>query len=199
MEITTKTTKRGRISIYADGEFMFAVPADVWYSSKYKDGCDMNSEELSELKAQGNSFLCFESAMRMLSLRAHSEYELKRKLTAKFDRSSAEYAIDKLKGLGLINDKKFAQLLADELMRRKSFAKRRIVSELISRGIDKNTAEETVNMLEFPEESGIIKLIDKMNITSESTPKEKQRAVRRLMNMGYSYGEITKYISFGDE
>ena len=195
MIITSKTAKNNKIKIYADGEEIFTVPAVIWYSSSFYDGKEVSSEELSALKRAGDSSMAFDSGMRLLSIRAHSEYELKQKLTLKFSKEAALGAIERFKELGLIDDEKFAMMFAEELYTRKGYSAKRILLELSHRGIDTNYAENAVNALDINHEIGIIKIIEKYSLTEESSPKEKHRVIRRLINMGYSYSDISKYIN----
>ena len=196
MELGIKTARGGKISIYADGELQFTVPAVIWYSSHFREGDEITKEELTELKRLGDSSCAFESGMRMLSLRAHSAFELKQKLSMKFSPESADSAIEKLSNLGLIDDEKFALLLAEELYSRKNFAPKRILSELKSRGISGEYAQNALNALDIDKDFGIIKILEKSGVTEQSSKKDKDRIIRRLMNMGYSFSDISKYISF---
>lgn len=195
MIIETKTAKKEKIEIYADGEFMFTVPAVIWYSSRFRDGDDVMQEELSVLKEQGDSFMAYESAMRMLSLRAHSKYEMTVKLSAKFSKDAAKAAVNRLENAGLLDDERFALLLAQELYERKGYAPQRILFELKNRGITGNYAENAVNALDIDKEISIIRVIEKCGINENSTIKEKNRVIRRLINMGYSFSDISKYIN----
>lgn len=195
MIIETKTAKKEKIEIYADGEFMFTVPAVIWYSSRFRDGDDVMQEELSVLKEQGDSFMAYESAMRMLSLRAHSKHEMTVKLSAKFSKDAAKAAVNRLENAGLLDDERFALLLAQELYERKGYAPQRILFELKNRGITGNYAENAVNALDIDKEISIIRVIEKCGINENSTIKEKNRVIRRLINMGYSFSDISKYIN----
>lgn len=195
MELGAVTAKNNKIKIYADGEFLFTVPAVIWYSSRFREGDEVSAEELEELKTEADRSGAFDTAMRMLSLRAHSEYELKSKLKLKFSEEAVSHAIEKLRGLNLLDDEKFAFMYAEELYRRKGFAPKRIVIELKNRGIDAVTAENAVNSLDIDREIGIIKVIEKYHLTNDSTPKEKDRVIRRLLNMGYSFSDISKHIN----
>lgn len=194
MELTVKS-KKNKTDLYLDGEFLFTVPSVIWYSSRFREGDDVAKEELLSLKEEGDSSMAFDSAMRMLSLRAHSEFELRVKLKMKFSEAAVDLAVEKLFSLGLLDDEKFAFLLAEELYERKGFAPKRIILELKNRGINSETAQKAVNALDIDKKIGIIKVIEKLKITESSTPKEKDRAIRRLLNMGYSYSEISDYIS----
>lgn len=194
MELSVKS-KKNKTDLFLDGEFLFTVPSVIWYSSRFREGDEVTKEELLSLKEEGDSSMAFDSAMRMLSLRAHSEYELRTKLKMKFSERAVDFAVEKLFSLGLLDDEKFAQLLAAELYERKGFAPKRIILELKNRGINSETAQNAVNTLDIDKKIGIIKVIEKLKITESSTPKEKDRAIRRLLNMGYSYSEISDYIS----
>lgn len=195
MELGISKGKNNKIKIYADGEFLFTVPAVIWYSSHFSEGDEVTEEELTALKNEADCSGAFDSAMRMLSLRAHSEYELKTKLKQKFPEEAVRHAIEKLRGLNLLDDEKFALMYAEELYRRKGFAPKRIAIELKNRGIDPATAENAVNSLDIDREIGIIKVIEKYHLSESSTPKEKDRVIRRLLNMGYSFSDISKYIN----
>lgn len=194
MELSVKS-KKNKTDLFLDGEFLFTVPSVIWYSSRFREGDEVTKEELLSLKEEGDSSMAFDSAMRMLSLRAHSEYELRTKLKMKFSERAVDFAVEKLFSLGLLDDEKFAFLLAEELYERKGFAPKRIILELKNRGINSETAQNAVNTLDIDKKIGIIKVIEKLKITESSTPKEKDRAIRRLLNMGYSYSEISDYIS----
>ena len=195
MELGITVCKNNKIKIYADGEFLFTVPAVIWYSSRFREGDEVSEEELAQLKATADCSAAFDSAMRMLSLRAHSEFELKQKLKQKFSSEAVSFAVNKLMSLNLLDDEKFAFLYAEELSERKGFAPKRIIMELKNRGIDSITAENAVNSLDINKEIGIIKVIEKYHLSESSTPKEKDRVIRRLLNMGYSFSDISKHIN----
>ena len=195
MELGIVAGKNNKIKIYADGEFLFTVPAVIWYSSGFSEGDEVTEEELTRLKNTADCSVAFDSAMRMLSLRAHSELEIRQKLRLKFSEEAVRHAINKLQELALLDDEKFAFMFAEELYRRRGFAPKRIALELKNRGIEGILAEKAVNSLDIDREIGIIKVIEKYHLTENSTPKEKDRVIRRLLNMGYSFSDISRHIN----
>ena len=195
MIVTTTTAKSGRINIFTDGEYRFTVPASVWFSQGFSQEDEISEEELSGLKIRGDSSCAFENALRYLSNRAHSRKELEMKLKRKYCDEAAEYAMAKCEELGLIDDEAFASLFAEELSSKKKYAPKRIVSELILRGISREIAENAVNMLDKDVKNSIIDIIGKMPLSANPTEKEKNRVIRRLLNMGYSLSEIRQYIN----
>lgn len=195
MIVTTTTAKSGRINIFTDGEYRFTVPASVWFSQGFSQEDEISEEELSGLKILGDSSCAFENALRYLSNRAHSKKELEMKLKRKYCDEAVQYAIEKCEELKLIDDEAFASLFAEELSSKKKYAPKRIVSELILRGISREIAENAVNMLDKDVKNSIIDIIGKMPLSANPTEKEKNRVIRRLLNMGYSLSEIRQYIN----
>ena len=198
MELSTAANKNGRINILTDGEFRFAVSAFVYRSFPWRDGDEITDEALAELKAADDAERAHESALRMLTARAHGEQELYRKLRQKYDTEAARNAVDRCKEAGLIDDESFAADLAGSLSARKGWSPDRIRTELISRGVDKETAENAVEALDIDRDSGIIQILEKMRITDASPEKDKARAVRRLLNTGYRIGEIRRHLNETD-
>ena len=195
MELITEQGKNGKVNIFTDGEFRFAVSAFVYHSFPFRDGDDVTEEELASLKASSDAERAHESALRMLTARAHGEQELYRKLRQKYDAAAAQNAVDRCKEAGLIDDAAFAENLAESLLSKKGWSPERVKTELICRGVDKETAENAVSALDIDRDSGIMMLLAKMRITDDSPEKDKARAVRRLLNAGYHIGEIRRYLS----
>lgn len=194
MELAVTQTRPGKINILTDGEFRFAVSSVVWYSFRFRDGDEITEEELAAVREASDRHNAYENALRLLSQRAHSEKELYRKLKLKYSSEAAKEAVERCRESGLLDDGEFAAMLAEELLRRKHYAPARIIAELENRGVEKNIAENAVLALDIDRESGIIKILGKMNVTGESPEKDKARAFRRLLAAGYSYSEINNIL-----
>ena len=194
MEFSTTQGKNGKVNIFTDGEFRFAVSAFVCHSFPFRDGDDVAEEELAALKASSDAERAHESALRMLTARAHGKKELYRKLRQKYDAAAAQNAVDRCKEAGLIDDAAFAENLAESLLSKKGWSPERVKTELLCRGVDKETAENAISALDIDRDSGIIMLLEKMRITDDSPDKDKARAVRRLTAAGYGMGEIKKHL-----
>lgn len=194
MILSVEIAKSGKINLFVNEEFCFSLPAGLWYSLPFRDGAEITETELAELKAKADSFYAYESALRLLSNRAHGEKELETKLKMKYSAAAAHEAVQKCKDAGLIDDAVFARLFADELHRRKAFSAQRIIFELEKRGIDRNTAESAVFALDIDEDSAIIRMLEKLNYSPGCSEKEKSRIIRRLLSLGYSYAAIRRHI-----
>jgi len=81
----------------------------------------------------------------MLALRPRSVADLRRALEKKFPGNPAnEEAIARLRTLGYLNDKKFAEQLASSLARNKSFGRFRIRRELKAKLVDHRHIEPAI-------------------------------------------------------
>ena len=198
MKITAERLKSGKVKISADGEYRFSVPELIWYQSGLSSDCDSDEEELLSLKAEGDSSFAFEAALRLLSSRAHAKKELFFKLKMKYSAEAAGFAVEKCEGLGLIDDEKFAEIYAQELYERKNYSPSRIRAELSQKGIDRETAENAINLLDIDKNECIINILNKMRLSYPLSEKDKNRAVRRLVSMGYSLSDIRKHLDVND-
>ena len=199
MLLTTTTTKKGRINVHADGEYMFTVPAFVWYRSTLSGQKEADAEALDALRAEGLAYDAYEKGLRLLGNRAHGTAELRRKLRLDYPAEAAEAAVEKLSEAGLLNDEAYAEALAEELSRRKHWAPERILRELTQRGIDAGTAKNAAFGLDINKKQGIIDIITKMHLPQHPTKKDADRLIRRLLSAGYSMHEIREVISFSEE
>lgn len=199
MTVTSQRLKSGKIKIFVDGEYSFSVPEIIWYSSGISEGNDIDEEALLSLKQEGASSFAYESALNILSLRAHSKKELFMKLSAKYGREAAEKAVERCENAGLTDDEKFAECFARELYERKNYSPVRIKAELSMRGIDRYICENAINSLDIDKNQAIINILNKMHLNYPLSENDRNRAVRRLISMGYSIGEIRKHIDINEE
>ncbi len=199
MQITTTTTKKGRINVHADGEYLFTVPAFVWYRSPLCGQSEAAEEELAALLEEAREHEAYEKALRLLGMRAHSEAELGRKLARDYPKSAVQAALTRLNEAGLINDAAFAEQLAEELARRKNYAPQRIQTELARRGVPAEIAKNAANALDIDKKQGIIDIIAKMHLPERPAQKDVNRLIRRLLNAGYTMREIRETVTFSEE
>lgn len=87
----------------------------------------------------------FSAALAILARRPRSVAEMRRALERKFPGNPAnEEAIARLRSLGYLNDKKFAQQLASSLARNKSFGRFRVRRELKAKLVDYRHIEPAI-------------------------------------------------------
>lgn len=191
MKLTVKDGKNGKIHIYLDGEYRATVDKDWWYSEKYRNTKEITEDELTELLSSVSFRRAYNKALDFLSRRPYSEKEIKRKLKEKdFNESAIEYAVNRLKELSLIDDVHYAELVSEHLYTNKHFGEKRIMQELLFRGIDRETAQNAILALDKDSINSIVLLLEHKFKGKFSDEKGKQRTVAALLRYGYSYSDI---------
>ena len=148
-----KETKKGRLALFLDGEFVFSLDKDTFAGASLHEGDDLEPWQVEELRKQSDTRRALDKAMDYLSLRDHAAGELYQKLCRKFDEHSAAYAVARAGELGLLDDAGFARRRAAELLRKRK-SRREILRDLAAKGIDRDTAAQAVEALYDSGEDG---------------------------------------------
>lgn len=129
-------------------------------------------------------------AMILLSRRAYTEKGLYEKLCTRYDEHLAAMAVARMLELGLLDDEDYARRHAADLSKLKGYAPRRVVQELLRKGIEPETAEAAAAELEDDPEPQIARLILKRHKDCLNDEKGRNKAVNSLLRKGYGYGDI---------
>lgn len=197
MKITFTQGKFNKIHISVDGEYMFTVDAEYWYSCPYcrlKEITDEN--ECDRFYSDIGSRYAFISGLRVLSYGDHSRKELKQKLTTKGHKAEyVELALDKLEEYGYINDKRFSKDTADRLIRTKHMSRGGIKSVLLRKGVDNEIVSEVISELEVDPTAEITALLDKKYRRYLGDENGEKKIVAALQRLGYSWAEIKSAVN----
>jgi regulatory protein len=199
MKLTVKPGKRDKLHIYLDDEYRTTVDALYFGSSGLRDGMEIGEAEAETFLRQANERRAFNKASSLLSLQDRTRRQLIDRLTEDFGEDAACAAVDRLEALRLVDDARYARNFADELRRRKNAAPRRIRQELISRGIDADTADETIADLEFDPRESIGELLRTRFCGKFADEKGMRRTVAALQRLGYGYGDIRAALRDADD
>ena len=94
---------------------------------------------------------CYERALRLLAVRPRARRELEARLRQTgFEAAEVSSELDRLEDVGLLDDGAFARELADHLTVRGS-ARRAVAGALASKGVSRETIEQTLAGLEEDE------------------------------------------------
>ncbi len=78
----------------------------------------------------------WDSALRYLGVRAHSQYEIEQKLSRRgFTAEEVQTTVERLQGAGLIDDGAFAREFAESFLRSRLASQRELTRQLSKRGI----------------------------------------------------------------
>lgn len=192
MKISVNIGKQNKIHILCDGEYTFTVDAEYWYSSPYYSVKEIDDEEeLAAFFEAVGSRCAFLAGLRLLSYHDQSEREMINKLVQKgHKREYAVSASERLREYGYINDRRYAENLAEKLIRTKGMSIRGIRSELLSKGISREIADNVAESLDFDPILRIIELLNTKYSRNLSDEKGIRKTVASLQRLGYNWSDI---------
>jgi regulatory protein len=184
-----KRLKSGRYGLFSDGKFIISLDERVYLDSGVANGCELDEEQLGELRAADEKRRAAEKALTLLTARDHSGAELRQKLKRTLSAEAAEDAAGRMEELGLINDEKFAQELAGELYSRRLLGRGRVLIELKKRGVAKDIAEAAADELDDDPGARALELLRRKYPRGIADEAGRRRALALLARSGYGWDE----------
>lgn len=199
-----KETKKGRLALFLDGEFVFSLDEETFARANLHEGDDLESWQVEDLRKQSDTRRALDKAMDYLSLRDHASGELYQKLCRKFDAPSAAYAVARAGELGLLDDAGFARRRAAELLRKRK-SRREILTDLAAKGIDRDTAAEAVEALYECDEEGedpelaTARALVQRHYAAKLAAGKRDQVAAALARRGFSHAIIREALAEGDD
>lgn len=184
-----KITKKGRYSIFTNGEYAISIDDETLYYSKIKIGDCVDIEKLREINKNSQYKKCLSKSYDILSYRPHSKKEIKDKLLKYFDDETVEITIEKLCEMSLLNDEEFCDMYIKSLMNKGKSSKRSIEYELKKKGIDEYIIEDKMCEIEFLDSETVKKLVIK-KYRNKLNKENIHKVQNALMRYGFSWGDI---------
>ncbi|MFI3207461.1 MAG: regulatory protein RecX, partial [Clostridia bacterium] len=178
-----------------DGEPSFTIDKELFILSPFKEGGEIDDEELHDLVKSSQYKRAKDKAMYLLGIKNYSKRQFISKLREDCDKEIAEQVTEKMEELGFVNDKNYAEILTRDLINIKKFGKARIKTELFQRGIDRDIIDEIMAETEIDSDENIQNILEKKYPLWSEDEKVKRRAVAFLQRRGYSYSQIRQAIS----
>lgn len=199
-----KETKRGRLALFLDGEFVFSLDEDTFATAHLHEGDELEPWQVEQLRKQSDTRRALDKAMDYLSLRDHAAGELYQKLCRKFDAHSAAWAVARAGELGLLNDEGFARRRAAELLRKRK-SRREILQDLAAKGIDRDTAARAVEDLYDTDETGedpeltTARALVARQYAAKLAAGKRDQVAAALARRGFSHGVIRAVLDETDD
>jgi regulatory protein len=139
----------------------------------------------------------FASALRILTARQHSAFELRRKLFLRgAEKDTAERIIEHLAELDLINDEKFARDFIEYAFLRKSWGNRKVKAALMQRGIDREFIDTLLSAPEAAEmeRQAAERFVNKSAGRGRLKREGKEKLVAQLLSRGFGWDVVSPII-----
>ena len=206
MRITRlQETKKGRFSVFADGEFLFSVHRDIFLLHReLAEGREVSVRRLEEIRLEDEEYSCREKALSLLDYAPQSEGRLREKLERFYPPETAERVTVRLREAGLLDDLDYGRRLAAEGMELRGWGPLRVRQELFRRKLSPETVRAVMEELEdSPREdpaAAVLRLVEKKYLPKLREPRGREKVAAALRRRGYGWGEIREALSrLGEE
>lgn len=197
MKITsTEKSKKaeGMLRIYIDDAYAFSIPEKDYVCLHVYETDELDEDQLQLIRATVLMRAAKEKAVQMLIAKDRCEAELHKRLVEKgFDEDIAQLAMDELKTIGYINDRRYIQKFISDKMSIKSMSHKAIRYELVHKGVDEELIDDVLSEFEVDEEEvalrALKKKFGKYDIGQQAI---QQKMIVFLMHRGYSV-DIAKH------
>lgn len=191
--IITQIKRKGRSEsyhVYVDDEYFGIIEYDFIYRYKLKEGTEIDKDKLLKIQIESDNFICSSYALKYISKRFCSEYDLRRYLKKlKFSSEGITNAIKKLKEYGYLDDEKWSERVANNL--KSCHGKRYIKQQLQAKGIEDDSINNILDNIGSEEEAclDVAKRWIRMHGKLDDV-KNKTKLMRFLGARGFDFGTI---------
>lgn len=178
--------------LYVDGAFYITLPLELVHQQELYVGAPFGEQELEALTLAAELIPAREKAYQYLGYGDLSRKRLYEKLTRFGIRPEvAEAACDWMEERGYIDDERLARRMAERFAESKHWGPRRILPELLQRGIPSELAREAVDGLEMDFSDSVrYHLETKYRGYDLGDRKLRQKVVQGLLRLGFDYEMI---------
>ncbi len=136
-----------------------------------------------------------ECCLRYLDRRDYTAAGLTRKLYGKFPAADIDAAVKRMVEAGLVDDRKYAGRKAQRMITDEGRSREAAMQKLIYDGVDRETAEDAVNSVEYDGVRSAYELIRKKYSAKISSPDDRRRTVQALLRRGFTFDDIKRALS----
>jgi regulatory protein len=139
-------------------------------------------------------------AVKLLAAKPRSVEELRERLLEKewTNEEAVEYALEKLKGYGYLDDERFAFGFASYRVRQKPVGRQRLARDLHMKKVSRETTDAALELVyqETPEEELIERAIKKrIRLRGRPTTRQETKSLyEHLLRLGFSYDLIIRKV-----
>ncbi len=142
-----KATEKKVAVAFPDETLM--LPLEIVFQFQLRKNDILSDEVFEQLLTEARKFKVQESALRYISIRMHSSFELFQKLLKKkFEKPLINEVLKTLRENGLLNDKDFAERFSVDAFYHRRFGKNKIRLFLKGRGVAPAIIEEALRKIE---------------------------------------------------
>ena len=198
IRITALQKRPGRkhIELHLDGKFELTVSAESCLRFGLLVGDTLSSSRLDELREAEARRVALEAALRLLSYRQRSEFELRDRLLRKRVRPEiVAETIGRLSHAGLLDDAQFARSWVDRRDLRAPRSRRLMAAELRARGLSRGAVEDATSAVDEREAAYRAAARRARSLPSMPYPQFRQRVGDLLLRRGFDHELVRETVT----
>ena len=197
IESMTATTTGKKFKVKLSDDSLIYIDSETAIKYHLDTSKEYSHEEFEEILSDSEYNIAKNRAFNILEYRAHTEKELFDKLCQKTDEDTANAVVEKMRDIGLVDDKALLKDKLENLLKVKKYGRIRVINELTLKGFDRDEIKETIDEMEYDEFSTICEIIEKRYLEelAEGDAKTRQKIVAALMRRGFSYDDVKSAIN----
>lgn len=172
--------------------------ADIISDFGIYDGMEVDSAEMKKIIYASNFRRAYQYALYCLDYRDYSAKEMLGKLTGKYrGEKLCGAVVEKLEKLGIIDDERYAERLAEKYVEGKKYGYRRAKHEIIMKGIGEYLAEDVLVPYEdvFSENLACLVGTKYARLLEDGDDRKSIEKVKNaLVRSGYGFDEINRTV-----
>jgi|SRR5579883_3271934 len=193
----TPQRRKGRFSIFVDGEFVVGVGEKVVADLGLAVGKPITAGELARVARAEEVRRATDASLRLLEVRPRARREIETRLKQKgYEEQIIADSIAALTRLGLIDDAQFAAQWVESRSRSRPGGVRKLKTELYQKGVGKEQIEEAVGTVSEDDEADLArralsKKLRPLPGDKDSRREEWRRLAGFLQRRGFGW-DVTK-------
>lgn len=207
-QLSSQKKDSSRVNLYVDGEFFCGLSLDAVAKFGIYQGREIEEKELAEILVDELKNRFFQRAMSYISRAIKTEYQMRRYLkTLSIKKKGTWYKeieedqlediieeiITKLKEYDYLDDEEFAFQFITSRIRTKPRGKQVLVSELMSKGVNKDLAKEKVDEL-VADEYDVLRRVYEKKYKGEKITIRDNKKIDFLKRKGFNWDLIKQLI-----
>ena len=181
-------------------EMKIYLHRDIVSENGLEKGMEISENEADELMYRNDVRRAKERALYLLEGREYSYSSLFDKLEQNYDEDVCFEVCNKMKELGLLDDRRYAEKLCRQLFEVKKFGRYRVRMEMKMKGISPELAEEMIEL--YCEENNVLEgleeLVERKYERYLTDRKGVEKVKAALVRKGYSYSDIREVLDMYD-
>jgi regulatory protein len=193
--ITQQQKQHNRYSVFVDEKYAFSLSEAKLLESRLVSGQELTKEQIADYKKLSAEDTLYNRALNYVALRPRSIWEVEFYLKRKDSPAPLiEQITNKLTELGLLNDKKFAQMFVHDRALLRPTSRRKMIMELRK----KHISEEVIQLTFETEPTDDLTTLREIVAKKRQLTKYKNdelKFMQYLARQGFGYSDIKQVLS----